>query len=202
MMQTNTKRTFLMALGSAGLVPLAHGVPERGKDATAPGPAMRQPYFPNVPVTTHEGKSVRFYDDLIKGKVVIINAMYTVCTGSCPTNTASLLSLQEALGTQVGKDIFIYSITLQPEIDDARALKAYAKKYGVQPGWSFLTGKRDDMEMIRRKLGFYDSDPIADANLANHAGIFRIGNDRLGRWMMVPAAMPTRQALVSVLNII
>lgn len=201
-MQTNTKRTFLMALGAAGLAPSAHAVPALGRSATAPGPAVPQAYFPNVPVTTHEGKNLRFYDDLIKGKVVIINAMYTVCTGSCPTNTASLLSLQEALGPQVGKDIFIYSITLQPEIDDARALKAYAKKYGVRTGWTFLTGKKDDMELIRRKLGFYDSDPIADANLSNHAGIFRIGNDRLGRWMMVPAAMPTRQALVSVRNII
>ena len=201
-MQTNTKRSFLVALGSAGLVPLAYGVPENAKGAAALGPAMRQPYFPNVPITTHEGKSVRFYDDLVKGKVVIINAMYTGCTGSCPTNTASLLNLQEALGTQVGKDIFIYSITLQPEIDDARALKAYAEKYGVRPGWTFLTGKKDDMELIWRKLGFYDSDPIADANLSNHAGIFRIGNDRLGRWMMVPAAMPTRQAVVCVQNII
>ena len=201
-MQKNTKRTFLMALGGAGLVPLTHGAPTLNERGTAHGPAMQQPRFPNVPVTTHEGKSVRFYDDLIKGKVVIINAMYTVCTGSCPTNTASLLSLQEALGTQAGKDVFIYSITLQPEIDDASALNAYARKYGVGPGWTFLTGKKDDMELIRRKLGFYDSDPIADANLSNHAGIFRIGNDRLGRWMMVPAAMPTRQALVSVRNII
>ena len=145
---------------------------------------------------------MRFYDDLIKGKVVIINAMYTVCTGSCPTNTASLLNLQKALGAQVGKDIFIYSITLQPEIDDARALNEYAKKYGIRSGWTFLTGKRHDMENIRKKLGFYDSDPIADANLSNHAGIFRIGNERLGRWMMVPAATPTRQALVSVRNIL
>lgn len=198
----NTKRTFLKAMGGAGLLPSVYVGKAFGKTATVPGPGMREPYFPNVPVTTHEGKEVRFYDDLIKGKVVIINAMYTVCTGSCPINTASLLSLQEALGAQVGKDIFIYSITLQPEIDDARALKAYAKKYGVRPGWTFLTGKRDDMELIRRKLGFYDSDPIADANLSNHAGIFRIGNDKLGRWMMVPAAMPTRQALVSVRNIL
>ena len=197
----NTKRTLLKALGSAGMIPGVYAGLAFGEGPPALKPAEREPYFPNVPVTTHEGKEVRFYHDLIRGKVVIINAMYTVCTGSCPTNTASLLNLQEALGAQVGKDIFIYSITLQPEIDDARALKAYAKKYGARPGWTFLTGKRNDMELIRRKLGFYDSDPIADANPSNHAGIFRVGNDRLGRWMMVPAAMPTRQALISVRNI-
>lgn len=198
----HTKRTFLKALGGAGLIPSVYAGSAFCENKAIPRQVTRESYFPNAMVTTHEGKVVRFYDDLIKGKVVIINAMYTVCTGSCPTNTASLLNLQEALGARVGKDIFIYSITLQPEIDDARALKEYAKKYGARAGWTFLTGKRDDMELIRRKLGFYDSDPIADAVLSNHAGIFRIGNDRLGRWMMVPAATPTRQALVSVRNIL
>ena len=198
----NSKRTFLKVLSGTSLIPLMYAGSALGRSTAVFEHVTREPYFPNTLVTTHEGKKVRFYDDLIKGKVVIINAMYTVCTSTCPTNTASLLSLQEALGAQVGKDIFIYSITLQPEIDDPRALKEYAKKYGVRAGWTFLTGKRGDMENIRKKLGFYDSDPIADAKLSNHAGVFRIGNDRLGRWMMVPAATPTRQALVAVRNIL
>ena len=198
----NTKRTFLKTLSSVSLIPAVFLGNAIGKESQSPASAPSEPYFPNVSMTTHEGKVVRFYDDLIKNKVVIINAMYTVCARVCPTNTANLLNLQESLGSQVGKDVFIYSITLQPEIDDAAALRAYAKKYGARPGWTFLTGKRNDIEMLRRKLGFYDSDPVADADLSNHAGIFRIGNDRLGRWMMVPATTPTRQVLVSIRNII
>ncbi len=197
----NTKRTFLKTLGSVGLMPVLFSGHAVGKELQPAAGDPKEPYFPNVSLTTHEGKVVRFYDDLIKNKVVIINATYTVCTGVCPTNTANLLNLQESLGAEVGKDVFIYSITLQPEIDDAAALKAYAKKYGARPGWTFLTGKRADIEVLRRKLGFYDSDPVADADLSNHAGIFRIGNDRLGRWMMVPAMTPTRQVVVSVRNI-
>lgn len=198
----NTKRLFLKSLGGVALLPALAPDTAIGKEVRPAVAAPREPYFPNVSLTTQDGKVVRFYDDLIKNKVVVINAMYTVCTAICPSNTASLLNLQAALGPQVGKDIFIYSITLQPEIDDARALKAYAKKYGAQPGWTFLTGKRADIELLRRKLGFYDSDPVADADISNHAGVFRIGNDRVGRWMMMPASAPTKQVVVSIKNII
>ena len=128
--------------------------------------------------------------------------MYTVCTSICPANTASLFALQQALGDRIGKDIFIYTFSLQPAIDSPAALMAYANKYGVKKGWTFLTGKADDIEVIRRKLGFYDSDPVADANLANHAGVFRIGNDLRNRWFMTPAATPTKQVVASVLSIV
>lgn len=194
----NTKRLLLKSLGGVAAAPTIAAV------AAAIKPAAKQleNYFPNVIVETHDGRKVRFYDDLIKGKVVIINAMYTVCTGVCPTNTASLRSVQAALGDRVGKDIFLYSITLQPELDSPAALRDYAKKYGVKSGWTFLTGKRPDIDLIRRKLGFYDSDPVADADIANHAGVFRIGNETRERWFMMPAATSTRQIVTSVLNVI
>jgi protein SCO1 len=196
----NTKRLMLAALAALGGAAAVQIVP--GLAGNKPPQSEQEWYWPDSILQTHEGKEVRFYTDLIKHKVVIINAMYTVCTGICPTNTARLLELQKALGDRIGKDIFIYSISLRPDMDSPAALKEYADRYGVKPGWTFLTGKTSDIEVIRRKLGFYDSDPIADANLSNHSGVFRIGNDLRNRWFMTPAATPTRQVVASVLNVI
>ena len=71
-------------------------------------------YFPNVPLTNHEGKQVRFFDDLIKDKVVVINFIYTTCPDSCPLETARLVEVQRILGDRVGRDVFMYSITIDP----------------------------------------------------------------------------------------
>lgn len=193
----STKRLFLAALGGAAVSQIAPTFAIQN-----PVQTEQEKYWPDSILLTQDGEKVRFYTDLIKNKIVIINAMYTVCSGICPTNTASLLALQKALGGRVGKDIFIYSMSLQPDIDSPSALKEYADKYGAQPGWTFLTGKASDIEVIRRKLGFYDSDPVADANLSNHSGVFRVGNDLRNRWFMTPAATPTKQIMASVLNVI
>lgn len=193
----NKRRLFLGAMGGMVLAKASAAV-------TSPKAFLteQEKYWPDFILQTQDGKNVRFYSDLLRNKVVIVSAMYTVCTGVCPTNTANLLALQEALGDRVGKDIFIYSITLQPDFDSPAALKAYSNKYGVKKGWTFLTGKSADIEVLRRKLGFYDSDPLVDANLSNHAGVFRIGNDMRNRWFMTPAGTPTKQVVASVLNII
>src|ERR1700745_623195 len=64
---------------------------------------MRKRFFPNVPLVTHEGKRVRFYDDLLKGKIVVLNLMYASCTDVCPTITAHLVKAQKLL-REVVKD--------------------------------------------------------------------------------------------------
>src|SRR5437868_6922185 len=113
----------------------------------------RAGYFPNAVLRTHEDKSVLFYDDLIAGNFVTINFMYTGCGDICPGMTANLVEVQRLLGERVGRDIFMYSITLQPELDTPEILRGYADTFGVQPGWLFLTGERADIETLRRKLG-------------------------------------------------
>src|SRR5882672_1594903 len=110
-------------------------------------------YFPNVPLTTQDGAAVRLYDDLLKGKSVAINVMYTSCKDECPLETARLVQLQRLLGERMGKDIFFYSITIDPKRDKPAVLKAYAQKYGVGPGWLFLTGKEEDIKLATKKLG-------------------------------------------------
>ncbi len=149
------------------------------------GPRAR--YFPNFLMRTHEGKEVRFYDDLIHGKHVVINMMYADCQGLCPPMTANLVKVQKLLEDRIGKDIFMYSITLQPEKDTPKALKEYADMHGVKKGWLYLTGKPADIEVLRRKLGFVDPDPELDKDKTNHIGIVRIGNEVTDVWIAYPA---------------
>lgn len=145
--------------------------------------------FPNVTLTTHEGKKVKFYDDLLKDKIVIINFMYVKCEGICPGTTANLLRVQKLLGDRVGKDIFMYSFTLKPEEDTPEKLAAYAKAYKVGPGWQFVTGDPKDMELVRRKLGFIDRDPVRDADKSNHIGMLRWGNEPHTLWAGCPGSL-------------
>ena len=155
-------------------------------------------YFSNVVLTTHEGKKVRFYDDLIRGKVVMFNMMYAQCDGICPAMTDNLVRVQSLLGPRVGRDVFMYSITLQPERDTPDDLKIYAAARGVKPGWQFLTGSPADIRFVRYRLGFFDPDPIVDGTKATHTGAVRIGNDVYERWSMAPALTGPEHILAAV----
>lgn len=143
---------------------------------------IRQRYFPNLVLTSHEGRKVKFYDDLIKDKIVVLNMFYAKCEGICSPVTRNLVRVQSMLGNRVGKDIFIYSFSLKPKEDNVAALKHYAEMHKVKPGWLFLTGSTDDMELLRRKLGFVDPDPEVDKDISNHIGVLKYGNEPLQRW--------------------
>ena len=147
-------------------------------------------HFPNVELITQNGEKVRFYDDLIKGKVVAINLIYTTCKYSCPLETARLVQLQKLLGNRMGKDIFFYSISIEPEHDTPEVLKEYAEKYHVGPGWLFLTGKATDIKLISHKLGL-DTLPRAD-DPDGHTAHLLIGNEATGLWMRNSALDNTR----------
>ncbi len=138
-------------------------------------------YFPNVPLTTQDGAAVRLYDDLLKGKSVAINVMYTSCKDECPLETARLVQLQRLLGERMGKDIFFYSITIDPKQDTPKVLKAYAQKYGVGPGWLFLTGKEEDIRVATKKLGL--SRVRDSASKDGHSASLMVGNEPAGLWM-------------------
>jgi protein SCO1/2 len=139
--------------------------------------------LPNVPLVTHRGEKVRFYDDLVRGKIVLINFFLVECTdGLCPTITANLRKVQDLLGERMGRDVFFYSISLKPRHDTPRVLKEYADNFGIKPGWLFLTGKPADVDRLRRAQGFVDWDPIRDRDLGNHTAMGRYGDDRLDRW--------------------
>jgi protein SCO1/2 len=143
-------------------------------------------YFPNFELTTHESKKVHFYDDLIKDKIVVINFMYARCEGICVPITQNLKRVQNLLGKRVGRDIFMYSITLKPEEDSPEKLKHYVQMHKLKPGWTFLTGNPEQIQTLRRKLGFYDGKAKLDKDVTNHIGMIRYGNEPKQWWAMCP----------------
>jgi protein SCO1 len=133
-------------------------------------------YVPNVPVVTQDGKVLRFWDDLIKDKIFVISFFYTSCTQICPLATARLSELQSTLGDAMGRDIFFYTISVDPENDTPARLKTYAEAMQAGPGWLFLTGIPEDIKAIRDKLG-----DRAKA-LNEHRNEVLLGNGATGEW--------------------
>jgi len=146
-------------------------------------------YFPNLVLYTQDNKPVHFYDDMLKGKVVLINFIFTSCTAICPVMTANLAKVQAALGDHVGKDVTMISISVDPETDKPAALKKYADRFKAQPGWYFLTGEKKNVDWVLYKLGGY----VADKNA--HSSILIIGNEATGEWIkMFAMGRPTEIA--------
>jgi protein SCO1/2 len=122
------------------------------------------------------GERMRLYSDLLQGKVVIINSFFATCQGSCLPMNRNLEKVQEALGDRVGKDVFIISISVDPAVDTPASLKEYARKLHAGPGWFFLTGDKQNVDLALNKLGQYVNDK------QDHLNIFIIGNERTGLW--------------------
>ncbi|MFV8782760.1 SCO family protein [Microbulbifer sp. SA54] len=145
--------------------------------------------IPDYILTTQHGIQLRFYSDLVKSRIPIINFFYTHCNGICMPTTANLKKVHAKLGERVGRDILFLSISLDPERDTPAALLEYAAMYRHPPGWLFLTGKFQELEEIRRSIGAYDLDPLIDADREQHTGIVTFGNERTDRWAALPALM-------------
>jgi protein SCO1 len=133
-------------------------------------------YLPNLPVVTQDGKTLKFYDDVIKGKVVLISFIYTNCPDICPLTTARIAQVQDELGEMVGRDIFFVSMTVDPERDTPERLKEFAMAFDAGPGWLFLTGKPEDIRAINYKLG------NRSRKLSEHRNEIVLGNDTTGEW--------------------
>jgi protein SCO1/2 len=138
-------------------------------------------YFPNIELVSHEGQTLRFFDDLVEDKVVVINFIFTSCTDACPLDTARLKKVQQILGDRVGRDIFIYSISIDPDVDTPEVLAKYAERFRAGPGWLFLTGDEQEILHLRRKLGVYMKG--LDQEVKDHNMSLLIGNQRTGQWM-------------------
>ena len=163
-------------------------------------PLLGSGRFPNVAMTTHHGKQVHFYDDVIRGnKINIISMMYTQCPDVCGGALVNMARAQKLLGERMGRDVFMYSITLDPKQDTPKVLARHAELLGAGPGWTFLTAPEPDIQRLRRALGFVDRDPEVDRDLRSHTGMLRAGNDSLDRWIACPAWAPARQLAQSAL---
>jgi protein SCO1 len=166
---------LLMILGAVyGAAVQAQTTPAAKPPAAEPSGAEK--YFTDVVLTNQNGEKMRFYSDLLKGKVVIINSFFGTCQGSCLPMNRNLAKLQDALGDRVGKDLFIISISVDSTMDTPAVLKEYATKLKARPGWYFLTGEKANVDFALKKLGAY----VDDKN--QHLNILYIGNEPTGLW--------------------
>lgn len=145
--------------------------PERAREIEA---ARR--YFTDVELVNQYGEPMRLYSDLLQGKVVVINTLFTACTGICPLMSKSLERIQERVGDRLGEEVHLLSITVDPENDTPEAMREFAETFDARRGWYFLTGNPEDVAFALKKLGQYVEDP------ESHQGIMIMGNDRTGLW--------------------
>ncbi len=144
--------------------------------AAADGSDAARNYFSDVTLVNQNGESVRFYSDLLKGKVVVINSFFGTCQSVCPPVTQKLVQIQNALGDRFGKEVFFVSLSVDPTHDTPPRLKQYANKYHVKPGWSFLTGKKEDVDWALYRIG------QASAEKSDHSTILVVGNEPKQYW--------------------
>ena len=190
-------------IGVAGLMALAYVMTRSGASPprdvfAATNPSSGAAYWPEVVLQTQEGTRVRFYEDLIKDKVVLINFMFTSCTSQCPFTTANLVKVEEALGERLGGDIRMISVTVDPATDTPDVLKTYSRRYGTKAGWYFVTGSQKDVDLIRRRLGVLDD----AVDKAQHTGMLVYGNEATGQWAATPAMAEPRAIARSVMRLL
>jgi cytochrome oxidase Cu insertion factor (SCO1/SenC/PrrC family) len=152
-------------------VPVPAPAPQAAPEANA-----AQSYFGEIPLVDQDGKTHQLYSDLIEGKVVVIDFMFTSCTGACPIMSNNFAKIQDWLGDRLGKDVYLLSVSVDPANDTPAKMKEYAARYKARPGWYFLTGSQENVDAALRKLGNYVENPEA------HQNLFLIGNDKTGLW--------------------
>jgi len=161
---------------TAGIAALAAAIVSAPGTLEAQSNRWGADYFPNLPVVTQDGKTLKFYDDVIKGKIVLISFIYTNCPDICPLTTARITQVEDKLGDAVGRDIFFISMTVDPERDTPQRLKEFSQAFGAGPGWLFLTGRPEDIRSINFKLG------DKSRRLDEHRNEIVLGNDTTGEW--------------------
>ena len=159
--------------------PAKTGAPKDGPMAVEKPPAEKssaEKYFTDIELVNQNGEKMRFYHDLLQGNTVIINSFFATCQGSCLPITRNLEKIQEALGERLGQDVRIISISVDPTVDTPGELMAFGKKFHARPGWYFLTGSKENVEFVLKKLGQFVE------NKQDHLNIIIVGNDRTGLW--------------------
>lgn len=154
---------------------LTAAVPARAARPAAEVEAARS-YFGDTELIDQDGRVQRFYSDLLDGKIVVIDSIFTTCTLVCPVLGQKMKSLQAAAGDRLGDDVHLISISVDPETDTPAKLRAFGEQFGAREGWYFLTGSRENVERVLHKLGFAVDDK------ESHSTIVLMGNERTGLW--------------------
>jgi protein SCO1/2 len=131
---------------------------------------------PDVELVDQDGRAVRFYTDLVAGKMVAINFIFTTCTTICPPMGANFGRLQRALGDRFGTEVSLISVSVDPLVDTPPRLKAWGEQFGAGPGWTLVTGAKPQVDDLLKALGVFTPDKL------DHSPTLLVGNDRTGRW--------------------
>jgi cytochrome oxidase Cu insertion factor (SCO1/SenC/PrrC family) len=159
----------------AGALAAAAGPAESAAEKTA------QAYLGNPLLVSQTGRKLRLFDDLLDGRLVLINFMLAGCHAVCPPETANLERVQDLLGDRLGRSVVMLSLTVDPEHDGPEELKRFADNFGVRDGWYFLTGNPEEVQALTRRLGGYTTDP------ADHSSLLIAANVAAGNWLKLAA---------------
>jgi protein SCO1 len=169
------------------LVPaLASGAAQGGPGADEVEEARARAYFTDTELLTQDGKPVRFYSDVVKGRVVCLSFIFSRCVEACPLIAQKLNQVRRELGDRFGRDVSFASISVDPGFDTPRELRRFAERQrAVHPAWTFLTGAKANVEAVLRRLGAWPDEP------GDHSTAFVAGNARTRHWIKVrPDAPP------------
>ncbi len=171
--------TFLFALRSATVAQTPAAAPE----------PLAISAIPDVRLVDQNGHKVRFYTDLVQGKTVAVNFVFTTCSTICTPQGARFAELRKLLGNRAGQDIHLISVSIDPETDTAPKLKAWSEKLGGGPGWTLVTGEKDEVVRLLKSLGAFDVD------IKRHTPSVLLGNDRERRWTRAYSLAPAAQII-------
>jgi protein SCO1/2 len=132
--------------------------------------------IPDVVLLNQEGERVHVYQDLVKGHVVVINTIFTTCTTICPPMGANFARLQKLMASPVYKDVRLISISVDPVTDTPERLKAWSEKFGAGPGWTLLTGSKQEVDTLLKALGVFTADKV------DHTPVVLVGSETSGEW--------------------
>jgi len=132
---------------------------------------------PDIEVTDQNNHKLHFYRDLVQGKTVAINFIFTTCTTICPPMTANFASVQKRMLEHGEKSVHLISVTVDPENDTPAKLKSYAEMFNAQPGWTFVTGTRSQLELL------WNAFSITAGNKLDHSPTVAIGNEPRHDWV-------------------
>lgn len=140
--------------------------------------------IPDLKVFDQNGDPVRFYSDLVAGKKVAMNFVFTTCRTICPPMGANFGKLQKLLGDRLGDDVFLISVSVDPTIDTPARMKAWGEKFGRGDGWTLVTGPKSDVDILLKSLGAFTPDKT------DHAPLVLVGDDGAGKWRRVNGLAP------------
>lgn len=154
--------------------------PDSAAPQPTPSPADATTAFsslqiPNVKVYDQNGQTLDFYTDLIKGRNVAINFIFTTCTTVCPVLTATFRRVQLEL-EKSQSDIKLISVSVDPTVDTPERLRDFADKFKAGPGWTFVTGEKTEIDSLLQRLG------AGAGNKNDHTSMILIGNDPADVW--------------------